>query len=147
MKKKILMLLVAVLGMTSVAAARDTYSRDDSVLPKAAKAMIDKNFKAKVNVIKIDKDLGRIKEYEVILTDGTEITFDRNGNWDNVEVGLKGTIPSAFVPTAISNYVKKNLPDRKIVGIEKERNGFEVELDNGIDIKFNKAGEFVRYED
>ena len=100
-----------------------------------------------MNVIKIDKDFGRVSEYEVVLTDGTEVTFDRQGNWDSVEVGLKGTIPSAFIPKALSDYVKKVQPGQKIVGIDKEHSGYDVELSNGVEMKFNKQGEFVKYDD
>lgn len=146
MIKKILMLIVAVVGLSSTANAKDTYVRDASVLPKAAQAVLSKNFKAGVSVIKIDKDFGRISEYEVILTDGTEITFDRDGNWDNVEVKKQSSVPSAFVPKAISDYVKAQHPKLKIVGIDKERSGYEVELSNGIEMKFDKEGKFLRYD-
>lgn len=147
MFKKIMIALVAVLGIQTAAVAKDIYARDASVLPKAAQAVIDKNFKAKVNVVKIEKSLGRVSDYEVILTDGTEIEFDRDGNWQNVEVGVSGSVPTAFVLTPISQYVKKNHPGQKIVGIERDHGGFDVELTNGIDMKFNKAGQFIRYDD
>ena len=147
MFKKIIFTLVALIGVSAAASARDTYSRDVNDLPKAAQTTLANNFKAKVNVIKIDKDFGRVSEYEVVLTDGTEVTFDRQGNWDSVEVGLKGTIPSAFIPKAISDYVKKVQPGQKIVGIDKEHSGYDVELSNGVEMKFNKQGEFVKYDD
>lgn len=138
--------MIAVLGISSMAAAKDVYAHDASVLPKAAQTTLANNFKAKVSVVKIDKEFGRISDFEVILTDGTEITFDRDGNWDKVEVGMNGKIPAAFIPNAIASYVKKNQPGQKIVGIDKERSGYDVELANGIDMKFNKQGEFVRYD-
>ena len=68
------------------------------MLPKAAQTTIANNFKAKVSVVKIDKDFGRISEYEAILTDGTEISFDRDGNWDNVEVNKSASVPSSLIP-------------------------------------------------
>lgn len=147
MIKKVIMILIAVLGVSTAAMAKDTYARDASVLPKAAQTVLANNFKAKVNIVKIDKDLGHVKDYEVILTDGTEITFDNDGNWKDVEIGTNGSIPKAFIPQAISDYVKANQPGQKIVGIEKERSGYEVELSNGVDMKFDKAGKFVRYDD
>lgn len=146
MLKKILLTMIALAGITATAVAKDTYAHDGSVLPKAAQTVLANNFNAKVNLVKIDKELGRVSDYEVILTDGTEITFDKNGNWDNVEIGLKGTIPSYFIPKAISSYVKKNQPGQKIVGIDKERSGYDVELANGVEIKFNKDGNFIKYD-
>ena len=60
--------------------------------------------------MKIDKDFGRISEYEATLTDGSEITFDRDGNWKEIETNIEKSVPYAFVPTAISTFVKKNNP-------------------------------------
>ena len=147
MVKKLLIMIVAVLGISTAATAKDTYARDASVLPKAAQTMIANNFKAKVNVVKIESDFGRVSEYEVVLTDGTEISFDRDGNWDNVEVGIQGSIPKAFIPQAIADYVKANQPGQKIVGIEKERHGYDVYLSNGIEMIFDTNGKFLRYDD
>lgn len=147
MMKRLFIALIALISVSVASMAKDTYSRDASALPKAAQETLSRNFKSKVSIIKIDKDLGRISEYEVILTDGTEITFDRNGNWDNVEVGVKGKIPSAFIPSAIAGYVKKNMPGTKIIGIDRERSGYDVELSNGVEMKFDKDGRFLRYDD
>ena len=147
MIKKIILMLVAVMGISTAAIAKDTYAHDASVLPKAAQTVLEKNFKSKVSVVKIDKEFGRVSEYEVIMTDGSEITFDRNGNWENVEVSAQGSVPAAFVPKAISDYVKANQSGQKIIGIEKERHGYDVELSNGVEMKFNKDGKFLRYDD
>lgn len=147
MIKKILIAAVAVFGMAFGMQAKDTYAHDASVLPKAAQTTISNNFKSKVSLVKIDKDFGRISEYEVILGDGTEISFDRNGNWDNVEVNVDKSVPAGFIPKGVAAYVKKTYPGQRIVGIDKERNGYDVELSNGVDMKFDKAGNFLRYDD
>lgn len=144
--KKFLLMLGLLIGITAAASAKDTYAHDASVLPEAARTTIANNFKSKVSVVKIDKDFGRISEYEVTLTDGTEISFDSKGNWENVETNNAKSVPAGFIPKAISDYVAKNQPNTRIVGIDKERNGYEVELSNGVDIKFNKDGQFVRYD-
>lgn len=96
--KKLFISLIAIVGIAVCAQAKDSYSHDAAVLPKAAQTTISQNFNSKVSVVKIDKDFGRISEYEVVLTDGTEITFDRNGNWDNIEVAGNKSVPSALVP-------------------------------------------------
>lgn len=142
-----LLFMMAIMAGFFTASARDTYSHDVNVLPMAAQIVVKNNFKAGVNHIKIDKEFGRVSEYDVILTDGTEITFDRNGNWKDIEVRRNGSVPAAFVPAAISTYVKQNQKKAKIVGIEKNRSGYDVELSNGVDMKFNTDGKFVRYDD
>lgn len=127
--------------------ARDIYSRNISALPTAAQSAIQQNFKAEVSLIEVDYSLGRIDEYEVILTDGTEITFDRSGNWKGIEVAKNKKVPSYFVPKVITEYIKKYNDNKHIIGIEKKRNGYEVELENGIELKFDRAGNFIRYDD
>lgn len=147
MLKKFLLAIVAIIGFSVSAAASDTYAHDASVLPKAAQTTLKNNFKAKVSVVKIDKDLGHISEYEVVLTDGTEIEFDRSGNWKSVEVSASKSVPSAFVPNAITASIKKLQPGQKVIGIEKKRNGYNVDLSNGVEMKFDLQGKFIKYDD
>ncbi|MDE5958255.1 MAG: hypothetical protein K2G78_08155, partial [Muribaculaceae bacterium] len=63
--KKIFMALLLVLTLGVATACADTYAHDASVLPAAAQQVLKKNFKAKVSVVKIDKDFGMVKDYEV----------------------------------------------------------------------------------
>lgn len=144
--KKFTFALLLLIGAISAASAKDTFLHDASVLPKAAQTTIANNFNAQVSLVKIDKEFGRVSEFEVILTDGTEISFDRDGNWENIETAATKAVPAAFIPKTISNFVANKHAGTKIVSIDKERNGYEVELSNGIDIKFNRAGEFQRYD-
>lgn len=145
--KKLLLILAVIFGIGISANAKDTYTRDESVLPQAAKSTISNNFKAKVSLIKIDKTLGFVSEYEVILSDGSEISFDKNGNWEDVEVARGNEVPTGFIPTGVRNYVNQNHKGQKIESIDKERSGYEVELSNGIDLKFDTNGKFIRYDD
>ena len=57
------------------------------------------------------------------------------------------SVPAAIVPQGIKDYVSSKHAGQRIVGIEKERNGYDIELSNGVDIKFNKEAQFVRYDD
>lgn len=145
--KKLFLVLAMIVSLSVGVSAKDTYAHDASVLPKAAQTVLTQNVKSKVSLVKIDKDFGRVSEYEVIMDDGTEVSFDRDGNWKNIEVNNSKSVPSSFVPKAIADYVKKVQKNTRIVGIEKERNGYEVELSNGVDMKFDKNGNFIRYED
>lgn len=146
MKKFLLLIAVAFAGCFA-AQAKDEYVRDVNYLPQTAKAFISQHFKGgDVSVIKLDKTLGKVTEYEVIMQDGTEISFDRNGNWDNVEMPVKKSVPKAIVPAEIAGYVAKNYPNQRIVSIDKDRSGYEIELHSGVDLKFNKAGQFKRID-
>lgn len=147
LKKTILSIIALVISVIA-ATASDRIYHDDSTLPTPAKAMLVKNFKAKVSIVKVDKDFGRVSEYEVVLTDGSEITFDRSGNWKEIETSYDKEVPSAFIPKPMSEYVKKNHKGAKIVGLEKKGSrGYEVALSDGIEARFDSQGNFLRYDD
>lgn len=143
--KKLLLILAVIVGVFS-ASARDKYSHDVKVLPMAAQTILKNNFKSEVSHIKIEKDWGQISEYDVVLTDGSEITFDSKGNWKDIEVRRSAVVPAKLVPAAISTYVKQNQKNAKITGIEHKRSGYDVELSNGVEMKFDADGKFLRYD-
>lgn len=143
--KKFILFFTLIISVISVS-ARSNYSHNVADLPMAAQTTLKNNFKASLSHIKIEKDFGKVSEYDVILTDGSEITFDRNGNWKEIEVKNTSSIPSALIPVAIDTYVKNNQKKVKITGIEKSRSGYEVELSNGVEMKFDLNGKFLRYD-
>ncbi|WP_295731979.1 PepSY-like domain-containing protein [uncultured Muribaculum sp.] len=145
--KRIIMGVAIAMAGVFTASASDTFSRDISTLPTVARELIAKHFKANVSLIKVDKTLGHIDEYDVVLTDGTEISFDNKGNMKEVETSEAKAVPKGLVPAAITNYVASSHKGQHIVSLERKRSGWEVELSNGIDIRFDKEGRFVRYDD
>lgn len=140
--------LLSILAMLAIVftASADTYSRDVNVLPQKAKTVLAKNFSSQVSVIKLDHKHNHVSEYEVILNDGSEITFDSKGNWKEVEVNKASSVPSVFVLSEISKYVSQNYRDARIVGVEKDRKGYEVQLSIGQDLKFDRQGRFLRLD-
>lgn len=143
--KKLFLILAVVFGIIS-ASARDNYSHDVNILPEAAQTALKQNFKSEVSHIKIGKEFGRIRAYDVVMTDGSEISFDKHGNWKEVEVSSTGSVPSAFIPNPIKTFVNNNQNRAKVTGIEKKNFGYEVELSNGQDVKFTEKGKFIRYD-
>ncbi len=143
--RKLLFIFAVIMGFFT-ATARNNYSHNPADLPNSAQTILKNNFKAEVSHIKIEKDFGKIKEYDVVLTDGTEVTFDRHGNWKDIEVRQNGSVPSTLIPKSIADYVKQNQKKVKITGIEKNRSGYEIELSNGVEMKFNSEGQFLRYD-
>lgn len=147
MKLKALIIAAAAVLTAATASARDTYSHDPVVLPSAASELIAKHFpKAKVSHIKIDNHTFGGKDYDVVLTDGTEIDFDSNGNLKDVDCGRYGKVPSALVPENVRNYVKRTYPKSAVVKIDVKRNGYEVELQSGVELEFDRQGNFKRID-
>ena len=86
------------------------------------------------------------KEYTVIFRDGAKIEFDSDGEWEKVDTRTK-PVPVKLVPNSILNHVKKSFPNTFVKEIKKSRNKYEVEISNGLELEFNRKGEFIRIDD
>lgn len=111
-------------------------------LPEAVKTFVQKTF-PELTIVYAEKDneVGGAK-YEIRLSDGTKVEFDRKLKWEKIDCNVN-PVPEALVPTAIDAYVKANYPNTIITQIDKERNGYEIELSNDIELKFNKKGQLI----
>lgn len=150
MKKKILLLLSSLVSLTLMLSLTSMKDDDKPIpfaqLPKVAQQFVKANFTSEVSYVTVDNDLIG-KSYEVVLVDGTRIEFDGKGNWKDVDAE-PGIVPKKIVPNAISNYVAKNFPGTSIKQIEKRRRGgYQVELSNGLELKFDSSLKFVRMDD
>lgn len=142
MKKFLFTLLLVICGAGAASAFIDSYVIDRSKLPEQAQQMLTEYFpKAKVSMIKIDRELLRKPNYDVKLVNGTKIEFNNAGKWKSVDCKTRA-VPEGLVSKPIRNYVSKNFPDEKIVKIEKKSSGYEIELSNDIELKFNLLGQF-----
>lgn len=144
--KKLMLLMAAVLMAVLPLAARDKIYRSASALPQKSQEILKKNFKADVNRVKVDDSLFGGKDYEVVLSDGTEIDFDSDGDWKEVDCGHRA-VPKFFIIAPIQTFVSKNHKGATIVKIDKNRNDYEIELADGTEIKFDRSGDFQRYDD
>lgn len=144
--KKIFALLVALVFSVGAIYARDKVTSDVNVLPQPARTLLAKHFpKVAVNHIKIDSDVFS-KDYDVVLQNGTEVSFDKDGNLKEVDAGVN-TVPDGLILKPISQYVKSNFKGRKIVSLDIDRNSYDIELSDGLELKFDRAGNFLRIDD
>ena len=115
-------------------------------LPAPAKTFVKKYFpQATIEYATKDTEFMGTT-YEVRLSDGTEVDFDKKGNWDNVDCKTKA-VPASLVPAAIAQYVKAHYPNTVIVKIDKERSGYDIELSNDLELKFNSKGKLIGIDD
>jgi hypothetical protein len=115
-------------------------------LPAAAMAFIQENFPGEgVMFAKKDFDNGR-RQFEVHLNNGVQLEFDKKGNWAKVDCKFSA-VPANLIPAAIADYVKAHFADNKIVKIDKERHGYDVELSNDLELKFNRNGQLMDIDD
>ncbi len=73
------------------------------------------------------------KKYEVVLDNGVEIEFFRNGDLKEIE-GNYTALPSNILPQAVANTVIKTYPNTVITKIKKKWNFYEVKLNNMMEL-------------
>jgi hypothetical protein len=148
--KKLLITLTILLTTATVVFGEGYISDDRPIayeqLPTTAKQFIKTHFpEAKVALTTTEREMWGPK-YEVIFTDGTKIEFLSSGEWDNIDCKYT-RVPDAVIPAAILAFVKQNHPENFITEIDKERIGYEVNLNNSIDLYFTLNGQFRGYDD
>lgn len=104
-------------------------------LPLEAKDFIETNFKG-VAATYTEKDFDG---YEVKLSDGTEIDFRNNGEWESVEAHIT-PLPVSILPKAVATTVAKTYPQASIMKVEKERSEYEITLNNMMKLYIDKKG-------
>lgn len=115
-------------------------------LPEPVNAFLQQHFPGKtVAMVETDSEYAGV-EFEVTLNDGTEVNFRPNNDWDKVECRASA-VPAALVPATIAKYVKANFQAVPIVKIDREAFGYDIELGNGVELKFNPNGQFMGYDD
>ena len=87
-------------------------------------------------------------EYEVMLSDGTKVEFNKSSEWKMIDCEHSATaVPAALVPEPIATYAKTNFAGQAITKIEKKRRGWEIELGNRLELRFNKNFKVTEIDD
>lgn len=149
--KKNIKIVLTLLTFVSLTAFSPLLRADDrpisfEKLPETAQKFVKEHFSSPVSLATVDKEFFG-KTYEVILADGTRIEFDKKGVWKDVEV-MQDAVPDRIIPAPIAKHVVQNFPGTVIKQIEKrKRGGYQVELSNGLELKFDAKLRFTRMDD
>ena len=146
MKRLFLIAFALLLAFSTVKADERDRIITKEQLPAAAQQLIAKYFGGlKISLVKEDRELAS-RNYEVLFADGTKLEFTRDGEWKEVDC-RKNSVPAELVPQEINGFVASRYPDAKIVQIDRGRNGYEVELSNGLELTFDKKFNLVDIDD
>ena len=106
-------------------------------LPAKAQTVLSQHFKnQKVAFASIESGIID-KNYDVVMQNGTKLEFDKKGNVTEIDC-KQGAVPEKLIPQAIYTYLQENHSGQTVRKIEFNKNEYEVELSNGLDITFNK---------
>lgn len=150
MKKFFLGMLaaIALIGMQSCENGVAFGNINPDKLPNAAKSFIKQYFPDQTILsAEKEKDDGQIV-YEATLSDGTELDFDANGEWTEVDCHFT-KVPDGIVPEKIVAYVKANYANSYIVEVEHKFNRYKVELNNSeygsasIELRFDSQLNYI----
>ena len=143
MKRTGIILIGFALMANMACADNDKVTNNINELPQVSRTFLSNYFNGnKVSHIKIDKDLFLIDSYDVILTDGTSVEFNRDGEWKEVK-SFQQNIPDTLIPAEIKQYVNQNYPSQKIMTVERGKRKVSVDLANGLELEFDLNGNLI----
>ena len=145
MKRILRILMIAICCMVScnmVANAGNDKPISVNALPAKAQTLLSQHFNGqKVMLATIESGVVS-RSYDVVLQNDTKLEFDKKGNLTEIDCN-QATVPDQLIPQAIRNYLKENYPAQAVKKIEMNKNEYEVELANGLDLTFNKHFQLI----
>jgi hypothetical protein len=131
---------MCVFAMSAVVSCDRVVSADK--LPAQAKQFVTAHFNG-IEVLSVRKDGFK---YDVVLFDGTEMEFSHGGQWIEVDCGLN-PLPDGVLPANTAKYLTAKFPMNFATHVKFEHKRYEVELDNDLDLLFDKNGNFMGADD
>ena len=115
-------------------------------LPTKAQEFVSTYFGSlPIRFVRMEVDVTKT-EYTVRFENGMEVEFNSFGDWDEVESHSE-CLPSGFLQKEILDFLNQNHDGFCLHEVARGKHKIEVELANGLEIIFNKNGEFLRYDD
>ena len=145
MKRILRILMIAICCMVScnmVANAGNDKPISVNALPAKAQTLLSQHFNGQKVMLAIIESGVVSRSYDVVLQNGTKLEFDKKGNLTEIDC-KQATVPAKLIPQAIRNYLKENYPAQAVKKIEMNKNEYEVELANGLDLTFNKHFQLI----
>ncbi len=145
MKRILRILMIAICCMVSCNMAANAGNDKPiavNALPIKAQTLLSNHFNnQKVMLATIESGVVN-RSYDVVLQNGTKLEFDKKGNLTEIDC-KQGTVPDQLIPQAIKNYLMANYAGQSVKKIEMNKNEYEVELANGLDLTFNKHFQLI----
>ena len=140
--KKFLTLLFAFMAFAFSAKADYDQVITFNQLPDQAQELLKQYFADKVPlIVTVDWD-----DYTIRYETGEKLEFDKQGNWKEIECKTSH-VPSALIPEKIKTHVSATFPGTTILKLDRNRRGYEIKLNNGIEIEYNRDFQAIDIDD
>lgn len=112
--------------------------------PEVIKTYIQQHFpNQKILQIVEDKD-GLELDYDIILEGNVSLELSKNGDLKSAK--SQTSLPVTIIPVKILQYVQTNYTDNTILSIDIDNKDQEIKLNNGLELIFNKNGNFIKLD-
>lgn len=129
------------------------HHHDDEVIvatsetPACIQDFVNTHFNG-IAIARIKKDINDYDYYSARLANGFELEFSKDCEWLDVDCH-RSAVPQTILdllPAEIMQYINANYSNRTVRSIDKERYGYEIELNGDIDLEFDLDGKFLRVD-
>ena len=147
MKKTFLLILMALSLFSFTSCEKETVLADNQT-PSEIKTYVQTHF-SDHSILQVIKDKDEFElTYNVMLSDRITLEFNRKKEIIDIDSKNDLKLPGSVIPEKILVYVQSNYPSFYIVGWEvSDRTNQKVELNNDLELIFNKNGDFLRLDD
>lgn len=139
---KAILLLVAMMVVSFNAKADHDQVITFDQMPEVAQAFHKHFFANKVPlVVTVDWD-----DYTIRYESGEKIEFDKQGNWKEIDCRAS-LVPVELIPEQIKANIQATFPSAIILKIDRNRRGYEVKLNNGLEVEFSPTFQVIDIDD
>lgn len=139
---KVILLLVVMMTMGFRAKADHDQVIPFNQMPEAAQAFLKQHFANKVPlVVTVDWD-----DYTIRYESGEKVEFDKNGNWKEIDC-RSSIVPTELIPEEIKTNIASTFPGAMILKIDRNRRGYEVKLNNGLEVEYSPTFQVIDIDD
>ena len=85
-------------------------------------------------------------DYTIVYDSGEKVEFDKQGNWKDIDC-RSSFVPTELIPEQIKANIKTSFPGTTIIKLDRNRRGYEVKLNNGLEIEFNRDYQVIDIDD
>ena len=144
--KKLITFSICLFAILGFAKADNDKPISWNELPQKSLEFIKKYFpKNEVSFAKMENEIWD-KTYEVVFTNGEKIEFNNKGEWKEIDCKLS-SIPDALIPAAIKKHITEQFSQNKVVEIERDSKGYEIKLDNKLELKYTPTFQLKEIDD
>ena len=139
---KAILLLVIMMTMSFNAKADHDQVIPFDQMPEAAQTFLKQYFANKVPlVVTVDWD-----DYTICYESGEKVEFNKQGDWKEIDCRAS-MVPQELIPEEIKTNIASTFPGAIILKIDRNRRGYEVKLNNGLEVEYSPNFQVIDIDD